>query len=494
VLVEDFLSESARRRPSKMALVCAGQRCTYAELESHSNRLAQALAARGVRRGDRVVIQLPNSPEAAVAIFATLKVGAVFVPINAGAKPDKVNYVLNHCRATAMVADSAEEEAPQTPWLKAVIRRVELGAILAQHTDQRPDPVNTEQDLACLIYTSGSTGRPRGVMCEHRNMIFASGSIIQYLENRETDIVLNALPLSFDYGLYQLLMTFRFGGTLVLEDSFAFPAAIVRLIARERVTGLPGVPTFFSLLLGMNLDACDLSSLRYLTNTAAALPPSHVLALKRKFPLARLYSMYGLTETKRTLYLPPLELERRPASVGIPIPGTEAWIEDEHGRRLGPGETGELVVRGPHVMRGYWDDRGATARRFRPGPSPGERLCYTGDLFRQDAEGFFYFVSRTDDIIKTRGEKVAPREVENVLCLLPGVVEAAVVGMPDPVLGQAVKAFVTCRDGELTLRAVLAHCRAHLEGFMVPKEIEFCEVLPKNPSGKIDKLKLSISP
>jgi long-chain acyl-CoA synthetase len=493
VLVEDFLIESAARRPSKVALVCGAQRLTYADLESQSNRLAQALVARGVQRGDRVVVQLPNSPEAVVAIFAALKAGAMFVPLNAGAKQDKVSYVLHDCRATALLAEWPEDQAPQTPWLKAVIRGADLRATLAQYPDRRPDPVNTEQDLACLIYTSGSTGRPKGVMCEHRHVDFASGSIIQYLENRETDIILNALPLSFDYGLYQLLMTFRFGGTLVLENSFAFPSVILSQIASERVTGLPGVPTFYALLLGMDLEAFDLSSLRYLTNTAAALPPNRVIELKHKFPQARLYSMYGLTETKRTLYLPPAELERRPGSVGIPIPGTEAWVEDTHGRRLGPGETGELVVRGPHVMRGYWEDREATAERFRPGPLPDERLCYTGDLFRQDADGFFYFVGRTDDIIKSRGEKIAPKEIENVLHMLPGVVEAAVIGVADPVLGQAVKAFVTCRDGELTPRAVLAHCRAHLEGFMVPKEIEFCEILPKNASGKIDKLKLSIS-
>jgi acyl-CoA synthetase (AMP-forming)/AMP-acid ligase II len=354
----------------------------------------------------------------------------------------------------------------------------------------RPSRINSDEDLACLIYTSGSTGRPKGVMCEHRNVVFASGSIIEYLRNTESDIVLNALPLSFDYGLYQLLMTFRFGGTLVLENSFAYPAAVLERVAREKVTGLPGVPTFFSLLLRQNFAAFDLPSLRYLTNTAAALPTSHVLELRRRFPQARLYSMYGLTETKRTLYLPPEQLERRPGSVGIPIPGTEAWIEDEGGRRVAPGQTGELVIRGPHVMRGYWENTEATNRRFRPGPC-GERLCYSGDLFRQDAEGYFYFVGRRDDIIKSRGEKVAPKEVENVLFALPGVEEAAVVGVPDLVLGQAIKAYVVCPGTRLSAKQVQAHCRAHLEDFMVPRDVEFCDSLPKNGSGKTDRLALA---
>jgi acyl-CoA synthetase (AMP-forming)/AMP-acid ligase II len=227
-----------------------------------------------------------------------------------------------------------------------------------------------------------------------------------------------------------------------------------------------------------------------LTNTAAALPPSHILQIRAKFPWATLFSMYGLTETKRTLYLPPDQLDKRPDSVGIAIPGTEVWIEDEQGMRLGSGQVGELVVRGRHVMRGYWGNPEASAARFRPGLIPGERLCYTGDLFRQDEEGFLYFISRQDDMIKSRGEKVAPKEVENVLYGLPGVREAAVIGVTDPVLGQVVKAFVVQEGDELTPAHILRHCRAHLEDFMVPKLVEFCVQLPKTSSGKIKKTDL----
>jgi acyl-CoA synthetase (AMP-forming)/AMP-acid ligase II len=299
------------------------------------------------------------------------------------------------------------------------------------------------------------------------------------------------LPLSFDYGLYQLLMIFSFGGRLVLERRFAYPADILQRIEQERVTGLPGVPTLFAVRLEMDLKAFDLSSLRYLTNTAASLPPAHILKLRDRFPQARLFSMYGLTETKRTLYLSPDELDRRPDSVGVAIPGTEVWLEDEGGRRLGPGEVGELVVRGRHVMRGYWGDEAATARRFRPGPLPGERVCHTGDLFRRDEDGFYYFVARQDDIIKSRGEKVAPKEVENVLYRLDGVQQAAVIGVPDPVLGQAIKAFVVVDGSGLTEADVLRHCRAHLEDFMVPRAVEFRDDLPKTSSGKIRRAELS---
>ncbi len=507
-LVRDFLERSAARLPGKIALVGDGRRVTFGELDAMANRLAHALREGGVRRGDRVAVFLPNSVEAVVAIFGILKASAVFVVINATTKRDKFLYILNNCRATALVAEFHPSLVDLSGLVPSLRRRIFCGDSAGAPSSAcpggldfnevlegfPPDPLprdNVDVDLACLIYTSGTTGDPKGVMSDHSNVVFATGSIIEYLQNVESDIVINVLPLSFDYGLYQLLMTFRFGGTLVLERSFAYPAAILKRIEQERVTGFPGVPTLFALLQPMDLSAFDLSSLRYLTNTAAALPVNHIEALRKKFPGAALFSMYGLTETKRTLYLPPAELDRRPGSVGIPIPGTEAWIEDETGQRLGPGETGELVVRGRHVMRGYWEAPELTARRFRTDPASGDRLCYTNDLFRRDADGFFYFVSRKDDIIKSRGEKVAPKEVESVIYGIAGVREVAVIGVPDPLLGQAIKAFIATSDATLTARQVQAHCRAHLEDFMVPKLVEFCAELPKTASGKITKAGLA---
>lgn len=317
-------------------------------------------------------------------------------------------------------------------------------------------------------------------------MVFVSGSIINYLENNENDIILNVLPLSFGYGLYQLLTVFRSGATLILENSFAFPAMILQLIQQERATGMPGVPTFYAMLLQFDFSKVDFSSLRYITNAASGLPPSHLLELQRRLPDTKIYAMYGLTEVVRALYLPPEYIQQKPDSVGIAISGTEVWVERD-GIRMGPGEVGELVVRGRHVMRGYWQAPELTAVRFRSGAVPGERLCYTGDLFKTDQDGFFYFVSRQDDIIKSRGEKVAPREVETVLHHLDGVVEAVVIGVPDAILGQAIKALIVKDEKPLTEREVLAHCRGHLEDFMVPKYVEFVTSLPKSPSGKVLK-------
>jgi amino acid adenylation domain-containing protein len=506
MLVQEFLEQSADRTPTKNALICDGQRLTYTQVEAQANRLANALRAQGVQRGERVVIFLPNSVEAVVGIFAALKAGAVFVVVNHTTKQDKLAYILNNCQASALIADGRQADLAQRlaqtiPSLKATIltsAKITPPGLLSYESlqtreaypAQRPPKINIDLDLACFIYTSGSTGDPKGVMSDHSNVDFATGSIISYLRNTSDDIVIDMLPLSFDYGLYQLLMTFKFGGTLVLERGFAFPAAILRRVAEERVTGFPGVPTIFAVLVQMDLSPYDLSSLRYLTNTAAALPAVHITQLRAKFSWATLYSMYGLTETKRTLYLPPDQLDARPGSVGIAIPGTEVWIEDERGNHLGVNQVGELVVRGRHVMRGYWGDAALTAERFRPGKIPGERLCYTGDLFRMDDAGYFYFIARKDDIIKSRGEKVAPKEVEVVLYEIPGVVEAAVIGVPDPVLGEAIKAFVVLDRAELTEADVLRHCRSRLEDLMVPKFVEFCCELPKTSSGKIKKTDL----
>jgi amino acid adenylation domain-containing protein len=512
MLVQEFLEASAQRRPDKVALVCGAARFSYAQLDLMANRLALALRARGVRRGDRVAIYLRNRPEAVVAIFAALKADAAFVVINRTTKREKLARILSNCRAAALVTDASvpsgeggghwqqdcpslrvvvtTDDAPM-PALEEASVSCSWAAVQATYPAERPRCENIDLDLACLIYTSGTTGEPKGVMSDHANVVFASGSIIQYLGNTEEDVVLGLLPLSFDYGLYQLLMAFRFGGTLVLEDSFAFPLVALQRIAEERVTGFPGVPTIFAMLLQLDLEAFDLSSLRYITNTAAALPPSHIQQLRRKLPWVTLYSMYGLTETKRALYLPPQLLESKPGSVGVAIPGTEAWLEDAAGQRLGPDEVGELVIRGRHVMRGYWEAPEATAERFRPGPIPGERLCYSGDLFRMDADGCMYFLGRKDDIIKSRGEKVSPKEIENVLHALAGVVDAAVLGVPDPILGQAIKAVIVRTDSRLGTSEVLAHCKAHLEDFLVPKIIEFRDALPRTLSGKVRKEELA---
>jgi acyl-CoA synthetase (AMP-forming)/AMP-acid ligase II len=354
---------------------------------------------------------------------------------------------------------------------------------------EKPHAAGTGHDLAMLIYTSGSTGRPKGVMMTHGNVDAASASVMAYLGNTEDDVILNVLPISFSYGLYQILTAVRAGATVVLEKSCAFPRAILDRIAAERVTGFPLVPTIAAMILQLRgLEPDAFPHLRYVTTASAAMPAAHLERLQALFPRARIFSMYGQTECKRATYLPPEQLRIRPASVGIPIPGTEAWIVDEEGRPVGPGEVGELVVRGGHVMKGYWNDQAATDRALRPGPLPGEKVLFTGDLFRADHEGFLYFVDRKDDMVKTRGEKVSPREVEDVLYALPGVLEAAVVGVPDPLLGMALKAVLAVSpEAGLSERDVIRHCALRLDDARVPKRVEFRAELPKTDTGKISR-------
>jgi len=466
----------------------------------------------GVKRQDRVIIFLDNSAESVIALFGILNTGAIFVMLNPTMKSKKLNYILKDSGARALITHSnkarvIDEAVTDAPDLEHIIwigkSSQASGTLQSSKTSHlwdnlfsspsaltfTPSASCIDLDLAAIIYTSGSTGDPKGVMSAHYNMVAAVKSITQYLENTEEDVILDALPLSFDYGLYQVLMAFFFGGTVVLEKSFAYPFRVLECLVQEHVTGFPIVPTMGAILLQMdNLAKFDFSSLRYITNTAAALPVAHIRALRKIFPNAKIYSMYGLTECKRVSYLPPEELIGRTNSVGIPMPNEEVFVVDENGREVGPGQVGELVIRGSNVMQGYWNAPEETARTFRPGKYRGEVLLYSGDLFKRDEEGFLYFVARRDDMIKTKGERVSPKEIENALCEMEGVAEAAVIGVPDEILGQAIKAFVVTGDGSgLTEQKVKRFCINHLEPFLVPKYIEFRKALPKSGHGKIDK-------
>jgi long-chain acyl-CoA synthetase len=504
VRIDSFLEQSAVRTPDKTALVNGSRRLTYAELDRLCDRLAGGFGSLGVQRGDRVAVFLETGVEAVVAVFGTLKADAVFVMINPTTKLDKLALLLNDCRATALVTDARRlplvpELLTRVHTLRSVViagcqdvswdyrsQVVAFDALVAKPLEQPLKKQAIDVDLAALLYTSGSTGRPKGVMLTHRNMVSAATSITTYLENRADDVVLNVLPLSFDYGLYQVLMTFQFGGTVVLERSFTYLHTVLETIARERVTGFPVVPTIAALLLQHDLDQYDFSSLRYITSTGAALPQAHINELRALLPNARLFSMYGLTECKRVSFLPPDDLDRKPGSVGRGMPNEEVYLVDEDGQRVECG-IGELVVRGAHVMQGYWEQPEETARMLRPGPLPGELVLYTGDMFRIDEDGYLYFVARKDDMIKTRGEKVSPREVEDVLHRLEGVAEAAVIGVPDGILGQAVKAVIALRPGAtVTEQDVYRHCGRYLEDFMVPHAIDIRETLPRTANGKRD--------
>jgi amino acid adenylation domain-containing protein len=512
-LLQDFLVASAARRPEEVAVIVGTERFTYAEIELRARGLAAALCARGVAPGDRVVIFGDNTLEVILAFWATLMAGGVAVVTSALARAERVAYLLEDTGATALVtfaslAPAFLDSATQSPRLRVVLVSGALpegklerlpGGMHWEEAEASGDPASVpmrrgaDGDLAAIIYTSGSTGQPKGVMHTHASLRAAARAIVGYLGLAEHDVLLGALPFAFGYGLFQLVAATAVGGGLVVERGFAYPAHVLARLSAERVTCLAGVPSVLALLDGVEKPSdVNLSCVRIVTNAAAALSSRHVEIVRRLFPRAVLFSMYGQTECIRGTYVPPTALERKPTSIGIPIPNSEAWLVDAHDRRVGPGEVGQLVLRGPHLMSGYWKRPEETAAKLRPGPLDGERVLYTGDLARRDEEGFFHFVARMDDIIKSRGEKVAPVEVERVIMDLPGVREVAVIGVEDELLGQAIKAILVVKQGaKLTAGDVLQHCRARLESYKVPKHVAFVDDLPKTTNGKTAKAALS---
>jgi long-chain acyl-CoA synthetase len=503
-VVFSLLESGARLGPDRLALVCGRDRLTYGDVVRAADQAAAGLQLLGVGRGDRVAVCLESSWEAVVAIFAIARAGAVFVPIGRTVKAPKLSQILTDCAPVAIVADArmrpvVDEAMARAPGVRLLFGAIGDGSTAAPEgvsafsfarllqmglgRDVRSESIDL--DLAALIYTSGSSGRAKGVMLSHANILSATASINSYLQNTPDDVILDVLPLSFDYGLYQLFLAFSSGARLVLERAFTYPSTLLDLITRERVTALPIVPTLAALLARHNLRDHDLSSLRYVTNTGAPLPSAHIRFLRTALPQVEVFSMYGLTECKRVSFLPPSELDARPDSVGKPMDNVEVFVADETGR-LSPTGIGELVVRGSNVMSGYWNAPEPTNRVLKPGPFPGQNLLFTGDRFRIDDDGYMYFEARLDDVLKCRGQRVSPKEVENVLYEITGVIGASVFGIPDDVLGTAVKARVQVdRAAGLTEQVVLRYCASRLEDFMVPKEIEFVDHLPTTESGKI---------
>lgn len=499
--IEARLRDSARRFGTKPALIAGDIRLTYAELDALSDRLAASLARGGIKAGDRVLMVLDNGHEAVVSFFGVWKAGAVPCPLYPTIKAEKLSVILNSTEASAIITQARQRATVNTAISMTKMRPL---TIVAQadatedlgHTSRFEDLVSGEvpvplrefkntEALALLIHTSGSTGQPKGVMLTHANVEAACEAIVTYVGNTADDVVLSVLPLSFGYGITQVVTMVMAGGTLVLEKSFAFPRKILERLVEVKATGFPLVPPMAALITGMkDLEPGFLPHLRTITSAAAAMPPALAERLQQLFPDTRLFLMYGQTECLRATYLPPEEVSRRPLSVGFAIPGTKAFVIDEDGRPAPPDTIGELVVEGPHVMSGYWGN-GLTSLRALS-PAAGGRRLHTGDLFRADADGFLYFISRRDDIIKTRGEKVSPQEVERALYALPGIKEAAVGGINDPIFGQIIRAYVVVEDGvTLTEREIIRHCAQALEDYMVPKSVEFRDALPRTTTGKI---------
>lgn len=507
----EVFERSADHYPAKIAVIHRRRTYSYGDISREVSRLAGQLRQFGVARGDRVVVCSGNRPETVVAFWAALAVGAGVAVISSEQDSAKVRFILEDSQARALITEPGVLGglAPHLAALDDLRGVVLVGSdpgleagpgcpvvgfgALPEADEQRPAAVISE-DLAALIYTSGSTGQPKGVMMSHANMLCALASLNEYLGNRHDDVILDVLPLSFDYGLYQMLMAFSLGATLVLEPNMLLPVQTLKAIERHHCTAVPGVPVLFELLdQASRFGAADLSRVRYVTNTGAALLARHIAIIKRLFPQATIFSMYGLTECKRCTYLPPHLLDRKPDSVGIAIPNTEIMVVDEDDRPCPPHQVGQLLVRGGTVMQGYWRRPEETARKIRAHPVYGGRCLYTGDYGYLDAEGLFYFKGRMDEVIKVRGRKLIPREVEDVLRQLAGVREAAVICTSLPDGDYHIAAFIEATDdtdtppSEATLRAA---CRQHLENYQIPHSFQIVPRLPRNENGKVDKPEL----
>jgi amino acid adenylation domain-containing protein len=502
-LLHDAVSRWACTRPDRPAIAATKGALDYASLQEQATRLATALKERGVRRGDRVVVFMDNVPECAVSLFGIWRADAVAVPVNAQTKSEKLGWIVDHSEAAALLSES--HLAPVFGPVAARRRLLATFAVQGGHespdatesfesaiaatSDPLPPSRNTPLDVAAILYTSGTTGEPKGVTHTHQSLGFARDSVAEYLELASDDRVLCTLPLSFGYGLFQLLPAMAVGATVVLERNFTYPAAIFQRMTDEAVTTFAGVPTTFAMMLAHDAKRpLRFPSVRLVTNAGAALPEEFIDGIARMFPSAGLVKMYGQTECIRACYLPAHLAAAYPASVGVPIPGSELLLLDDHGREVDVGETGTLHVRGPHVMRGYWKDVRRTEGVLVPGPAPGEHMLRTGDQFRRDDQGLLYFVGRQDDIIKSRGEKVSPTEVENAIYKLPEVAEAIVLGIPDPILGQAVCAVIVPKTGKTVAENdVKRACRERLETYMVPTRVLVVEALPRTVRGKLSR-------
>lgn len=509
---------TAHRFPDRPAIAFGTEVLGYGKLAEAIERFATALAAEGCARGARVGVWLEKRIETVIAIFGAARAGCVFVPINPLLKAEQAAYIARDCNVEVLVTNavrrsSLEHLEASLPDLRIVISVdeseqsvppsgrshrtwAEAMALGSSGTSALPRVIDI--DMAAILYTSGSTGKPKGVVLSHRNLVEGARSVSSYLENTADDRILAVLPLSFDYGLSQLTTSFLVGAKAVLHN-YLLPQDVIRTMVRERITGLAAVPPLWIQLAALQWPSAVAEQLRYFTNSGGAMPTSTLTALRERAPRARPYLMYGLTEAFRSTYLPPEEVDRRPTSIGKAIPNAEILVVREDGSECGPGEPGELVHRGALVSMGYWNDAEKTAERFRPLPRQRKELVipelavWSGDTVTKDDEGFLYFLSRRDEMIKTSGYRVSPTEVEEIAYRTGLVAEVAAFGVDHAALGQAIVLVAQPAAGaEPDTKRLIDACKEQLPAFMVPQHVDWLDhSLPRNANGKIDRKLLS---
>jgi acyl-CoA synthetase (AMP-forming)/AMP-acid ligase II len=499
-LIHDFLQASAQTRPHELALVHGEERLSYGELNRDANRIAHHLVARGIVRGDRVVLLLENCREYVAAYYGCLAAGAVAVPLNPDLKPENIASVLSATKPRAVILSARSERALQQLDLAALGEvevliarpRSRLGSArdLAEITQSgdASDPVVpiSENDLASILFTSGTTGRPKGVMLTHRNIVANTYSIIEYLDLAADDVQMVVLPFFYVMGKSLLNTHVAVGGTVVINNTFAYPSTVVQQMIDENVTGFSGVPSTYAYLLHRSplREVRDrLAHLRYCSQAGGHMARHIKEELLNALPEhTKLYVMYGATEASaRLTYVEPARLRDKMDSIGVPIPGVTMSVRNEHGRAVSQGEIGELVASGDNIMLGYWRDSEFTAKVLTP---HGYR---TGDVGYRDADGYFYVMGRKDDQLKVSGHRVDPQEVEDALLASGLIVECVVVGVPDPLTGHRLVAIVVAVDSACTDRDVLRRASETLPRHKLPTEVKLTKTLPKSSSGKVDR-------
>ncbi len=515
-LIHDLLRNACAATPDAQALAHKAETLSYQALWAAVEGTAGGYLGLGLEPGERIGVWLPKRTETVAALFGAAAAGGGFVPLNPLLKPAQVAYILRDCNVRFLVtapdrAALLAQELVHCPDLRRLVLvdadaaalaglpHLPVPAVpwseLADLGQGAPAPARRiDADIAAILYTSGSTGAPKGVVLSHRNLIAGALSVAEYLENSATDRILAVMPFSFDYGLSQLNTAFSVGAQAVLMD-YLLPNDVIKAVTRYGITGLAAVPPLWIQLARLPWPDAARETLRYITNTGGAMPPPVTRVLRDQLPNTKVFLMYGLTEAFRSTYLPPDQIDARPDSMGRAIPNAEILVVREDGSPCAPGEPGELVHRGALVSLGYWNDRERTAERFRPAPGqpaglPNPELAvWSGDQVRRDAEGFLYFISRKDEMIKTSGYRVSPTEVEEVIYASGLVAEVAAVGVAHPTLGQAIVALAkpAAGDGQDLEPRLLEYCKRELPNFMVPHRVLVETSLPRNPNGKIDR-------
>lgn len=505
--VHHFLENAVQKNPDKEAVWNKNRWMTYAEIETLSNKVAGYLRERGIRKGDRVAILYENSFDYVIAYFAALKTGAVEVSLNTETTVETVTYALQDSGAKAVISGKKYSRCLVQALQKAsevrevIIEQKDVSAfeeighchpVSIGHIYENGDAGfsgtrGIDIDLASITYTTGSTSRPKGVMLSHLNIVSNTRSIVEYLALTDRDRILVVLPFFYVYGKSLLTTHFYVGGSMVIENRFVFPEVVLDTMKSTEVTGFAGVPSTFLILLNRSrVNEYTFDMLRYVTQAGGSMAPGVQKKVAEAFAPARLFIMYGATEAApRLSYLDPDVLPNKWGSIGKAVSNVDLFVADEKGHPLPPHSEGQIVARGSNIMAGYWNDPLETDRVLRDG------LYYTGDIGTTDEDGYLYVVGRSKDFIKAGGFRISAKEVEDALLDIDDIQEAAVIGVDDSILGEAVKAFIVQRDHvELTQEKIKESLKSLLPAYKHPKYIEFIPSIPKGKAGKVLKTEL----